>query len=133
MDSGAALAAVSHARHQCVTVLLDKVCFRTPIAVGDLCTVRAGVTFTSRHSLEVVAQVWTKPSGIAGGLHCANDVQSVCAVEARFVFVALGSDGKVEEVPELPIDSRSARWEVGATKHTERLFEKKRENTDSFK
>lgn len=129
MDSGAALAAVSHARHQCVTVLLDKVCFRTPIAVGDLCTVRAGVTFTSKRSLEVVAQVWTTPSGIAGGLPGANDAPSVCAVEARFVFVALGSDGRVEEVPELPEDSRTMRWEVGAAKHTERLFEKQREKT----
>ena len=105
-------------------MLLDKVCMRTPIAVGDLCTVRAGVTFTSRHSLEVVVQVWTTPSGIAGGLHCAKDAQSVCAVEARFVFVALGSDGRVEEVPELPVESRTMRWEVGAAKHTERLFEK---------
>ena len=108
---------------------LDKVCFRTPIAVGDLCTVRAGVTFTSRRSLEVVTQVWKSPSGIAGGLHCANNAPSVCAVEARFVFVALGSDGTVEEVPELPKDSRSMRWEVGAAKHTERLFEKKRDKT----
>lgn len=127
MDSGAALAAVSHARSECVTVLLDKVCFHTPITVGDLCTVRAGVTYTSKRSLEVVAQVWKSPSGIVGGLGKQEDTAPLCAVEARFIFVALGSDGKVVEVPELPEKLRTQRWEVGAAKHAERRFEKQRE------
>lgn len=128
MDSGAALAAVSFARNECVTVLLDKVCFHTPITVGDLCTVRAGVTYTSERSLEVVAQVWKSSSGIVGGLCMGDDVAPICAVEARFVFVALGADGKVSEVPEVPKEMRTKRWEVGAAKHAERRFEKQREN-----
>ena len=130
MDSGAALAAVSHARDNCVTVLLDKVCFHTPITAGDLCTVRAGVTFTSTRSLEVVTQVWKSPSGIVGGLCKDEDTAPVCAVEARFVFVALGSDGKVADVPQLPEELRTNRWDVGAAKHAERRFENRRKERE---
>ena len=127
MDSGAALAAVFFARTSCVTVLLDKVCFHTPITVGDLCTIRAGVTYTSKRSLEVVAQVWKSNSGIVGGLCKDEDTAPACAVEARFVFVALGSDGKVADVPQLPEELRTKRWDVGAAKHAERQYEKHRE------
>jgi acyl-coenzyme A thioesterase 7 len=120
LDEAAALAAVSHTRHQCVTVLLHKVCFSTPIQFGDLCTVRAAVTYTSNRSCEVVAQVWASPSGIRGGLHDLS-LDPVCAVEARFVFVALDNDGKVVAIPQLPDEMKTKRWEVGAASHQERL------------
>lgn len=128
MDGGAALAAVSHARHQCVTASLDRVCFSTPVQLGDLCTVRAGVTYVSRRSMEVVAQVWTTPSGIVGGLsEDDSSREPVCAVEARFVFVALdGSSGKVLDVPPLPKEKQmTRRWALGAAKHRERVEERK--------
>jgi len=125
MDSGAALAAIAHSRHECVTVLLDKVCFHTPIRVGDLCAVRAGVTYTSNRSMEIVCQVWTSPSGIVGGL-TGNVTEPICAVEARFVFVALDTSGKVIPVPQLPFDERTNRWDIAATKHEERVAERSR-------
>ena len=125
MDSGAALAAIAHSRHECVTALLDKVCFHTPIRVGDLCTVRAGVTYTSNRSMEIVCQVWKSPSGIVGGL-TGNLTEPTCAVEARFVFVALDTDGKVIPVPQLPFDERTNRWDVAAAKHEERVAERSR-------
>uniref|UniRef100_A0A7S2N4T5 HotDog ACOT-type domain-containing protein n=1 Tax=Helicotheca tamesis TaxID=374047 RepID=A0A7S2N4T5_9STRA len=123
MDEAGAVVAAAHTKHQCVTVLLDKVCFRTPIRLGDLCTVRAGVTYTSSRSVETVVQVWkTELPGGAEKEGCG----SICAVEARFVFVALGDNGKVVEVPELPPDQRTIRWNAGAAKHEERVAEKAR-------
>ena len=124
MDSGAALAAIAHSRHECVTVLLDKVCFHNPIRVGDLCTVRAGVTYTSNRSMEVVCQVWKSPSGIVGGLIDNLAAAPTCAVEARFVFVALGADGRAIPVPQIPIDERTGRWDLAAAKHDERVAER---------
>mmetsp|Transcript_16216 Transcript_16216/g.38872 ORF Transcript_16216/g.38872 Transcript_16216/m.38872 type:complete len:119 (+) Transcript_16216:740-1096(+) len=99
-----------------------KVCFSTPIQFGDLCTVRAAVTFTSERSCEVVAQVWKSPSGIVGGLPDDHaSLAAVCAVEARFIFVALDNNMKVVSIPELPVEKqRTKRWEVGASKHKER-------------
>lgn len=131
MDTAGAVAAMAHAGRVCVTVLLDKVCFRTPIRLGDLCTVRAGVTFASARSAEVVVQVWKSAGGgvldagrVGGGDHDGRGRRSVCAVESRFVFVALGDDGAVAKMPEMPPEKRTWRWDAGATKHEERVAER---------
>lgn len=89
-----------------------------------------------------MAQVWKSPSGIVGGLPSLinekddddddvsyKSLEGVCAVEARFVFVALdnNSEGKnkVVAIPQLSEEmQRTARWEVGAAKHEERMKQK---------
>lgn len=126
MDTAGAMAAIAHARRPCVTVLLDQVCFRTPICVGDLCTVRSGVTYTSSRSIEVVVQVWTSRVVDAGVDAAAAAGGGLCAVEARFVFVALGGDDGhvVMAVPELPPEQRTKRWAAGAIKHEERVAQR---------
>src|SRR5690242_21355669 len=49
-DHVAAVAAIRHSRHQCVTVSVDKVDFREPIRVGELVTAMSRVNFADRKS-----------------------------------------------------------------------------------
>ncbi len=44
----------------CVLVRLEKMDFLQPVHVGDVAQVQAGVTFTSKHSLEVTVDVWAE-------------------------------------------------------------------------
>src|SRR5689334_10813111 len=57
VDRVAAVAAIRHARRQCVTVSVDKVDFREPIKVGELVTAMARVNFTGRTSMEIGVKV----------------------------------------------------------------------------
>ena len=57
VDRVAAVAAIRHARKQCVTVSVDKVDFREPIRVGELVTAMARVNFTGRSSMEIGVKV----------------------------------------------------------------------------
>src|ERR671937_664490 len=57
VDRVAAVAAIRHARHACVTVSVDKVDFREPIHVGELVTAMARVNFAGRTSMEVGVKV----------------------------------------------------------------------------
>ena len=69
-----------------------------------------------------------KNSGIVGGLPSNKKcLEAVCAVEARFVFVALDNNknGKVVSIPQLSDEMQmTARWKVGAAKHKERIQNK---------
>jgi acyl-CoA hydrolase len=57
VDRVAAVAAIRHSRHPCVTVSVDKVDFREPIRVGELVTAYARVNFAGRTSMEIGVKV----------------------------------------------------------------------------
>lgn len=57
LDRVAAVAAIRHARQNCVTVSVDRVDFREPIHLGDLVVMRASVNYVGRTSMEVGVRV----------------------------------------------------------------------------
>jgi len=57
MDRTAAVAAIRHARGNCVTVSVDRVDFREPIHVGDLVIMKASVNYAGRTSMEIGVRV----------------------------------------------------------------------------
>jgi acyl-CoA hydrolase len=57
LDRVAAVAAIRHARQNCVTVSVDRVDFREPIRLGDLVVMRASVNYVGRTSMEVGVRV----------------------------------------------------------------------------
>ena len=57
LDRVAAVAALRHARQNCVTVSVDRVDFREPIHLGDLVVMRASVNYVGRTSMEVGVRV----------------------------------------------------------------------------
>lgn len=57
VDSVAAVAAIRHARQQCVTVSFDRVDFLQPIHLGELVVAQARVNYVGRTSMEVGVRV----------------------------------------------------------------------------
>jgi acyl-CoA hydrolase len=57
VDRAAAVTAMRHSGHDCVTVSIDRVDFREPIYVGELVTCVARVTFVGRTSMEIWVRV----------------------------------------------------------------------------
>jgi acyl-CoA hydrolase len=60
IDMAAAVAAIRHAGNPCVTASFDSVDFLTPIHIGEVCILKAQVTWTGRTSLEVRVEVYAE-------------------------------------------------------------------------
>jgi acyl-CoA hydrolase len=89
MDKTAAVAAIRHARGNCVTVSIDRVDFREPIHLGDLVVMKASVNFVGRSSIEVGVRVEAEDM-ITGHRRHTNS--------AYLTFVAVDRDGRPVEV-----------------------------------
>lgn len=100
IDICAALAAMRHARTQCVTASMDALDFIVPIQVGDVVNLRAMVNFVGRTSLEVGVRV-EAGDPIAGVRHHA--------ASAYLTFVALGPDKRPTAVPPLRLETPEER------------------------
>ena len=103
MDNAAAVAALRHSQNFVVTAEVDNIIFRSPVRVGELVSVNAKLTFTSRSSMEVLI-VATAENMLTGDKHPVLD--------AHYIFVAVDANGKTVEVPPLVI----------STEEEERLF-----------
>jgi uncharacterized protein (TIGR00369 family) len=57
IDTAAGAAAVKHSRANCVTASIDRLDFHHPVFIGDLVTLRAGITYTGKSSMEVGVRV----------------------------------------------------------------------------
>jgi acyl-CoA hydrolase len=100
IDVCAALAAMRHARTQCVTASMDALDFILPIEVGHLVNLRGMVNYVGRTSLEVGVRV-EAGDPIAG--------ERAHAASAYLTFVALGADRKPTRVRELILESAEDR------------------------
>jgi acyl-CoA hydrolase len=89
MDRTAAVAAIRHARENCVTVSIDRVDFREPIHLGDLVVMKASVNFVGRSSIEVGVRVEAEDM-ITGHRRHTNS--------AYLTFVAVDRNGRPVEV-----------------------------------
>ena len=118
VDRVAAVAAIRHSRHACVTVSVDKVDFREPIHVGELVTAMARVNFAGKTSMEVGVKVLAE-NVLTGEKRHTNS----CYV----TYVALDDEGKPTEVPpivpETPDEKR--RYDRAAKRRANRVMERR--------
>jgi uncharacterized protein (TIGR00369 family) len=100
MDRVAAMAAMRHARQDCVTVSIDKVDFVAPVRHGQILDITARVHFTARTSMEIYVDAFAEEPRSGQRDH-------VC--EAFFSFVALGDDMKPSPVPPVALETDQDR------------------------
>ncbi len=107
VDRAAAVAAMRHSGHACVTVSIDRVDFREPIYSGWLVTCRAQVNYVGRTSMEVGVTVESE-NPLTGVSHLTNT--------CYLTFVAVDDDGRPVEVPrlELQTEEEERRFREGA-------------------
>jgi len=90
MDLGASVPARIRAKGRVATVAVEGMTFHKPVLVGDLVSIHADIIKEGRTSLHIGVEVWVtrQPSG---------DRKKV--TEARFIFVAVDSEGKKRALP----------------------------------
>jgi acyl-CoA hydrolase len=117
MDRAAAVAAIRHARGNCVTVSVDRVDFREPIHVGDLVIMKASVNYAGRTSMEIGVRVEAE-NMIDGVRRHTNS--------CYLTFVAIDRNGRPVEVPqvlpETPVEER--RFAAAMERRRRRLEER---------
>jgi acyl-CoA hydrolase len=96
MDNAAAAAALRHSQNFVVTAEVDHIVFKSPVRVGELVSVNAKLTFTSRSSMEVLITAVAE-NMLTGDEHPVLD--------AHYIFVAIDANGKTVEVPPLVIST----------------------------
>ncbi|HET7791198.1 MAG TPA: acyl-CoA thioesterase [Gemmatimonadales bacterium] len=118
VDRVAAVAAIRHSNHACVTVSVDKVDFKEPIHVGELITAYARVNFAGKTSMEVGVKIIAE-NVLTGNRRHTNS----CYV----TYVALDDHGVPVEVPpiapETPDEKR--RYERAAKRRANRVMERR--------
>jgi len=117
MDRTAAVAAIRHARGNCVTVSVDRVDFREPIHVGDLVVMKASVNYAGRTSMEVGVRV--EAENLISGVHRHTNS---CYV----TFVAIDRNGRPVEVPKLipETEIEQRRYAAAVDRRRRRLEER---------
>lgn len=118
VDRVAAVAAIRHSRHPCVTVSVDKVDFREPIRVGELVTAFARVNFAGRTSMEIGVKVMAE-NVMTGEKRHTNS--------CYLTYVALDEKGEPTAVPpvvpETPDEKR--RHDRAAQRRANRVMERR--------
>ena len=114
IDATAAMAATRHCGMEVVTAAIDSISFRAPIRVGDHVVLKARVTYTGRTSMEVSVVV-IRENPVARS--------SETATTALLTFVALGEDGKPQEIP--PLDCRTPEECASLEKAEKRVISRK--------
>jgi len=100
MDIVSAISAQKHSNRIVVTASVDNISFRHPIQLGNVVTLRAKVTRAFNSSMEVRIDV--EAEDIPGS-------RKINSNSAYFTFVAVGPDGKPNEVPEIEPETQEER------------------------
>lgn len=90
MDIAGAIAAVERARGRVVTVAVEAMTFISPVKVGDILCVYTSVENTGTTSVTIAIEAWARRNKID---------ERVKVTEGRFVYVALGEDGRKRPLP----------------------------------
>jgi uncharacterized protein (TIGR00369 family) len=120
IDEAAGVVASRHARSNVVTASIDRMEFHTPVFVGDLLMVTAGLNLVGRTSMEIGVRVDAE-NLISGEVrHAAT---------AYLTYVALDAQGRPRTVPSLILETgeEKRRNQEAASRRETRLAEKKRE------
>ena len=96
IDTAAGAAAVKHSRSNCVTASIDRLDFHHPVFIGDMITLKAGVTYTGKSSMEVGVRVESQNLLTGETRH---------TVSAYMTFVALDRNGKPIAIPPLILET----------------------------
>ena len=120
MDRTSAVAAIRHARNDCVTVSVDRVDFREPIHLGDLVIMKASVNFAGRTSMEVGVRIEAE-NLVTGERRHTNS--------CYLTFVAIDADGRPVAVPPLlpETDEERRRHAAAQARRRRRLEERNAE------
>ena len=111
VDKTAAVAAISHARSNCVTASIDRVDFREPIHLGDLVVLKASVNYVGRSSMEVGVRVEAEEL-VSGVRRHTNS--------CYLTFVAVDEQGRPREVPGLVPETETEQRRYAAAKDRRR-------------
>lgn len=118
VDRVAAVCAIRHSRHQCVTVSVDKVDFKEPIHVGELVTAYGRVNFAGHTSMEVGVKLISE-NVLTGEKRHTNS----CYV----TYVALDENGQPTPVPPIvpqtPEEKR--RYERASQRRASRVMDRR--------
>ncbi|MFH1134815.1 MAG: acyl-CoA thioesterase [Pseudomonadota bacterium] len=122
IDNAAAVCAIRHCRKNAVTASIDRLDFKTPVFVGELVTLKAGVNMVGRTSMEIGVRVESENIRTGDCRHAAS---------AYLTFVCLGDKGQPLEVPPLALETEEEvrRNREAQSRRKTRLAEKKREQT----
>ncbi|MCA9513896.1 MAG: acyl-CoA thioesterase [Myxococcales bacterium] len=114
IDVCAAMAAMRHARTQCVTASMDALDFIAPIRVGHLVNLRAMVNFVGRTSMEVGVRVESEDPLTGVRVHAAS---------SYLTFVAIDPAGAPKAVPPLTLSTTTERlrYEEARARREQRL------------
>lgn len=117
IDIAAAIAAQRHSNKEVVTASIDRLDFVAPVYKGWVVNLHASVNYTSRTSMEVGVRVDAENPKTGETFHTAS---------AYTTFVALGSNGKPVEVPELILetDDEKRRFADGKKRREDRLAQR---------
>lgn len=117
IDIAAAISAQRHSNREVVTASIDRLDFIAPVYTGWVVNLKASVNFTSRTSMEVGVRVDAENPKTGEVFHTAS---------AYCTFVALGSNGKPSEIPELTLqtDDDKRRYEEAKKRREVRLANK---------
>ena len=90
MDIAGAIAAVERARGRVVTVAVEAMTFISPVKVGDILCVYTTIERVGTTSVTVGVEAWARRNRLD---------DRVKVTDGRFVYVALGEDGKKRPIP----------------------------------
>jgi acyl-CoA thioesterase YciA len=90
MDIAGAIAAVERAHGRVVTVAVEAMTFIAPVKVGDILCVYTAIERVGTTSITIAIEAWARRGRIA---------ERVKVTDGRFVYVALGEDGRKRRVP----------------------------------
>jgi acyl-CoA hydrolase len=114
IDIAGAIAAQKHARSTVVTASIDALHFIAPVKLGHVVHILASVNFAGRTSMEVGVRVDSEDPLTGARTHTAS---------AYVTFVALGPDGKAQEVPTVVAESddEKRRYQAAIQRKASRL------------
>ena len=120
IDTTAGIVAARHACSNVVTASIDRLDFHSPVFVGDLLTLKAGLNMVGNTSMEVGVRVEAENFLTGEIRHTAS---------AYLTFVALGPNGRPMEVPPLILETEEEvrRHREALARREMRLVERLRE------
>ncbi|MBN1665059.1 MAG: acyl-CoA thioesterase [Deltaproteobacteria bacterium] len=120
IDTAAGSVAVRHGRCNAVTASIDRLDFHNPVFIGDFVTVRAGLNYVGRSSMEIGIRVESENLITGERRH---------TVSAYMTFVALDKKGRPVTLPPLILetDEEIRRNREAAARRKARQTEKQRE------
>ena len=91
MDIAGGITAGQRARGRVATVAVTAMTFHLPVYVGDVLCVYGEIETVGRTSITVAIEAWVLRRRLG---------ERVRVIEGRFVFVAIGEDGRPRAVPD---------------------------------